>query len=156
MDWGMLDYVGFVLMSTAGILFLVIPIHESIHYLMARSFGAQPVMHIGVGWGYVIASPPTRFATLCIGASPMINEALWGPMFLRRSLARAAPLSLGLGLAFTFNFISSLINAGESDFWHLSAIGYGPLVLEIAGLAAILGFVVAEVGVRLFRPRAAV
>ncbi len=156
MDWGMQDYVGFVLMSTAGILFLVIPIHESIHYLMAKSFGAQPVMHIGLGWGYVLATPPTRFATLCIGAAPMINEAFLGPMLLRRSLARAGPLSLGLGLAFSFNFIGSLINVGESDFWHLSAIGYGPLVLEVAGLATLLGLVMAEAGVRLFRPQVAV
>ncbi len=155
MDWRTQHYLGFVLMATAGILFLVIPIHESIHFLVAKSFGVQAVMRIGLGWGYVIANPPTRFATLCIGAAPMINESFWGPMLLRRSLAQAGPLGLGLGLAFTFNFIGSLVNVGESDFWSLVAVGYGPLVLEIAGLAWLLGLLVAEVGIRLFKPQVA-
>lgn len=155
-DWGVGQYLGFVVAATVGILFLVIPVHESIHYLVARSFGVQPVMHLGLGWGYVLASPPTRLATLCIGASPMVNEAFWGSLLMRRALARAGAVSLGLGMAFSFNFLSALMNVGESDFWNLSALGFGPLVLEVAGLAMAAGLGVAEAALRLSRPQAAV
>lgn len=137
--WSLVQYLAFIVAALGGILFVVIPIHESIHYGLAILLGLHPTMRIGLGWGYVMAPGASPMESLLVGSGPMIFEGFMGSMLLRRGVATAGSQAFGFGLAFGFNLFNSLVNLGQSDFWHLWHLGYGAAVSLAIGVAILLG-----------------
>jgi hypothetical protein len=109
------------------------------HYMAAVGLGLDPTLHLDLGWGYVTVYTHSALEAFAVGIFPMTLEAYAGVFLIHRALRMGGAASLGLGLDFSFNLASSLMQFGQWDFWYLWELEMGWTVAIVLTTAASAG-----------------